>query len=128
VGQWEQPLSPQCKSVNRLYRPERNEGGVSSPLFTEHGAFDSVLFGHSERKLSRYHAENLSEFLIRIRVTLSEISRPTLNAAFLDCMERLQTFIETNVSRKWHIIDGQFAFNNQFCTEQRILHVRLIVL
>jgi hypothetical protein len=43
-----------------------------------------------------YHADTLSELLVRIRVILSEISRETLNAVFLEWMERLHKCIDTN--------------------------------
>jgi histone-lysine N-methyltransferase SETMAR len=54
------------------------------------------LFGDVKRKLMGYHAESPSELLIRIRVILSEIPRETLNAVFLEWMERLQKCIDTN--------------------------------
>ena len=57
---------------------------------------DFFLFGYVKGKLMGYHADTLSELLVRIRVILSEISRETLNAVFLEWMERLQKCIDTN--------------------------------
>jgi hypothetical protein len=41
-------------------------------------------------KLMGYRAETLSQLLVRIRVILAEIPPETLNAVFLEWMERLQ--------------------------------------
>jgi transposase len=57
---------------------------------------DFFLFGYVKRKLMGYHAESSSELLIRIRVILSEIPRETLNAVFLEWMERLRKCIDPN--------------------------------
>jgi hypothetical protein len=57
---------------------------------------DFFLSGDFKRKLMGYHAESLSELLVRIRVILSEISRERLNAVFLNWMERLQKYIDNN--------------------------------
>jgi transposase len=57
---------------------------------------DFFLFGYVKRKLMGYHAESPFELLIRIRVILSEMPRETLNAAFLEWMERLRKCIDTN--------------------------------
>jgi hypothetical protein len=57
---------------------------------------DFFLFDYVNRKLMEYHAESPSELLISIRVILSEIPRLTLNAAFLEWMERLRKCIDTN--------------------------------
>jgi transposase len=57
---------------------------------------DFFLFGYVKRKLMGYHAESPSELLICIRVILSEIPRETLYAVFLEWMERLQKYIDTN--------------------------------
>jgi hypothetical protein len=58
---------------------------------------DFFLFGYVKRKLMGYHAESSSELLIRIPVILSEIRRETLNAVFLEWMERLPKCIHANV-------------------------------
>jgi hypothetical protein len=57
---------------------------------------DFFPFGYVKRKLMGYHAESPSELLIRIQVILSEIPRETLNAVFLEWIERLQKYIDTN--------------------------------
>jgi hypothetical protein len=46
----------------------------------------------------RYRAETPSELLVRIRVILAEIPRETLNAVFLEWMERLQNACRSMVS------------------------------
>jgi hypothetical protein len=43
-----------------------------------------------------YCAETPSELLVRIRVILVEIPRETLNAIFLEWMERLQKCVQLN--------------------------------
>jgi hypothetical protein len=67
-----------------------NETGASSRLFAKFGTLWLFLFGYVKGKLMRYHAETPSELLVRIRVILVEIPRETLNAVFLEWMERLQ--------------------------------------
>jgi hypothetical protein len=44
----------------------------------------------------RYRAETPSEVLVRIRVILTEVPRDTLNAVFLERMERLQKCVRVN--------------------------------
>jgi hypothetical protein len=48
----------------------------------------------------RYHAETQSELLARIRVILPEIPPETLNAVFLEWMERLQKCVQ---------VDGEYV-------------------
>jgi hypothetical protein len=43
-----------------------------------------------------YRAETPFELLIRLRVILAEIPRDTLNAAFLEWMERLQPSVQVD--------------------------------
>jgi hypothetical protein len=43
-----------------------------------------------------YRAETASELLVRIRVILAEIPRETLNAIFLEWMERLQKCVHVD--------------------------------
>jgi hypothetical protein len=43
-----------------------------------------------------YRAETASELIARIRVLLAEISRETLNAVFLEWMERLQKCVQAD--------------------------------
>jgi histone-lysine N-methyltransferase SETMAR len=54
------------------------------------------LFGYVKGKLMRYRAETPSEFLVRIRIILAEIPRETLNAVFLEWMERLQKCVQVD--------------------------------
>jgi hypothetical protein len=51
---------------------------------------DFFLFGYIKGELMGYRAETPSGLLVRIRVILAEIPRETLNAVFLEWMERLQ--------------------------------------
>jgi hypothetical protein len=64
------------------------------PLFNRFGTLGLFLFGYVKRKLMGYRAETPSEFLVRIRVILAEILRETLNAVFLEWMERLQKCVQ----------------------------------
>jgi hypothetical protein len=52
------------------------------------------------RKADGYRAETPSELLVRIRVILEEIPRETLNAVFLEWMERLQKCVQ---------VDGEYV-------------------
>jgi hypothetical protein len=61
-----------------------------SPSSPDLAPSDFFLFGHLKGKLMRYRVETPSELLVRIRVILTEIPRETLNAVFLEWMERLQ--------------------------------------
>jgi hypothetical protein len=61
---------------------------------------DFVLFGCAKGKLTGYRAETPSELLVRIRVILAEIPRETLNAVFLEWMERLQNCAQ---------VDGEYV-------------------
>jgi hypothetical protein len=47
-----------------------------------------------------YRAETPSELFVRIRVIMAEIPRETLNAVFLEWMERLQKCVE---------VDGEYV-------------------
>jgi hypothetical protein len=60
--------------------------------------FSFFLFGYVKGKLMGYRAETPSELLvhIRIRVILVEIPRETLNAVFLEWMERLQKCVQVD--------------------------------
>jgi hypothetical protein len=55
------------------------------------------LFGYVKGKLMEYCAETPSELLVRIRVILAKIARETLNAIFLELMERLQNCVQVDV-------------------------------
>jgi histone-lysine N-methyltransferase SETMAR len=54
------------------------------------------LFGYVKGKLMGCRAETPSEFLVRIRVIMAEIPRETLNAVFLEWMERLQKRVQVD--------------------------------
>jgi hypothetical protein len=54
----------------------------------------TFLFGYVKGKLMEYRAETPSEFLVHIRVILAEIPRETLDAVFLEWMERLQKCVQ----------------------------------
>jgi hypothetical protein len=53
-----------------------------SPYSPDLAPSDFSLFGYVKGKLMEYRAETPSELLVRIRVTLAEIPRETLNAVF----------------------------------------------
>jgi hypothetical protein len=57
---------------------------------------DFFLFGYVKGTLVGYRAEAPSELLVRIRVIPAEIPRETLNAVFLEWMERLQKYVQVN--------------------------------
>jgi hypothetical protein len=57
---------------------------------------DFFLFGYVKGKLMGYRAETPSELLVRIRVILAEIQRETLNAVFLEWIERLQKCVQVD--------------------------------
>jgi hypothetical protein len=79
-----------------LYRSQSNETGTSSPLFAIFGTLGLFLFGYVKGKLMGYRAEIPSELLVRIRVVLAEVPRETLNAVFLEWMERLQKCVQVD--------------------------------
>jgi hypothetical protein len=57
-------------------------------------------FWPSQRKADGYRAETPFELLVRIRVILAEIPRETLNAVFLEWMERLRKCVQ---------VDGEYV-------------------
>jgi hypothetical protein len=61
---------------------------------------DFFLFGCIKGKLVEYRTETPSEFLDRIRVILAENPRESLNAVFLEWMERLQKCMQ---------VDGEYV-------------------
>jgi hypothetical protein len=74
---------------------------ASHPLYSPDLApSDFLLFGDVKGKLKEYRAETPSELLVRIRVILAEIPRETLNAVFLEWMERLQKCVQ---------VDGEYV-------------------
>jgi hypothetical protein len=68
----------------------RMELAPHSPYSPDLAPSDFFLFGYVKGKLMGYRAETPSELLVRIRVILAEIPQETLNAVFLEWMERLQ--------------------------------------
>jgi hypothetical protein len=70
---------------------------TSSPDLTPS---DFFLFGYVKEKLMGHRAETPSELLFRVRVILAEIPRETLNAVFLEWMERLQKYVQ---------VDGEYV-------------------
>jgi hypothetical protein len=61
---------------------------------------DFFLFGDVKGKLMGYRAEAPSELVVLIRVILAESPRETLNAVFLEWMERLQKCVQ---------VDGEYV-------------------
>jgi hypothetical protein len=57
---------------------------------------DFFLFGYAKGKLMEYCAETPFELLVRIQVILAEIPGETLNAVFLEWMERLQKCVQAD--------------------------------
>jgi hypothetical protein len=72
------------------------ETGTSFPRFARFGTLGLFLFGYVKGKLMGYRAETLPELLVRSRVILAEILRETLNAVFLEWMERLQKCVQVD--------------------------------
>jgi hypothetical protein len=77
-----------------------NETGTSSPYSPDLAPSDFFLFGYVKGKFMGYRAETPSELLVRIRVILAEIPRETLNAVFLEWMDRLQKYVQ---------VDGEYV-------------------
>jgi hypothetical protein len=88
------------ENVKGLHRSQSNETGTSFPLFARIGTLGLFLFGYVKGKLMGYRAETLSELFVSIRVILAETPRETLNAVFLEWMERLQKCVQ---------IDGKYV-------------------
>jgi hypothetical protein len=68
----------------------RMKQALHPPYSPDLAPSDFFLFGCVKGKVMGYRAETPFELLIRIRVILAEIPRETLNAVFLEWMERLQ--------------------------------------
>jgi hypothetical protein len=77
-----------------------NETGTSSPYSPNLASSDFFLFGYINGKLMGYRAETPPEILVRIRIILAEIPLDTLNAVFLEWMERLQKCVQ---------VDGEYV-------------------
>jgi hypothetical protein len=70
------------------------------PLFARFCTLGLFLFWPRHRKADGYRAETPSELLVCIRVILAEIPRGTLNAVFLEWMERLEKCMQ---------VDGEYV-------------------
>jgi hypothetical protein len=68
--------------LNRMKR------ALHPPYSPDWAPSDFFLFGCVKGKLMEYPAGTASELLVRIRVILAEIPRETLNAVFLEWMDR----------------------------------------
>jgi hypothetical protein len=84
------------ENVKGLHQSQSNETSTSSPLFARFGTLGPFPFGDVKGKLMGYCADTPSELLVRIRVILAEIPRETLNAVFLEWMERLQKCVQVD--------------------------------
>jgi hypothetical protein len=74
--------------------------GPHSPYSPDLAPSNFFLFGCVKGKLMEYRAETSSECLVRVRVILAAIPRETLNAVFLEWIERLQTCVQ---------VDGEYV-------------------
>jgi hypothetical protein len=88
------------ENVKGLHQSQSNETGTSSLLFTRFSTLGVFPFWYGKGKLMGYRAETPPELLVRIRVILAEIRRETLNAVFLEWMERLQKYVQ---------VDGEYV-------------------
>jgi hypothetical protein len=61
---------------------------------------DFLLFGYVKGKLIKHRAETPFELIVRVRAIRAEIPRETLNAVFLESMERLQKYVQ---------VDGEYV-------------------
>jgi hypothetical protein len=66
------------------------------PYSPDLAPLDFFLFGYVKGKLMGYHAGSVAELLVRIQVILAEIPREALNTAFLEWMQRLQKWIDSD--------------------------------
>jgi hypothetical protein len=83
-------VRPHTAKMSRDYISLNRMKQASYPPYSPDLApLDVFLFGYFKVKLMGHRAETLSELLVRIRVILAEIPRRTLNAVFLEWMERL---------------------------------------
>jgi hypothetical protein len=89
-------LATHRENVEGLHWSQSNETGTSSPYSPDLAPSDLFLLGDVKLKLMGYRAETPSEFLVHIRVILAEIPRETLNAVFLEWMERLQKCVQVD--------------------------------
>jgi hypothetical protein len=93
-------LGTHRENVKGLHRSQSNETGTSCPYSPDLAPLDFFFSGYVKGKPMGYCAETPPELLARIRVILAEIPRETLNAVFLERMERLQKCVQ---------IDGEYV-------------------
>jgi hypothetical protein len=89
-------LATHRENVKRLHPSQSNETSISFPYSPDLTPSDFSLFGCVKGKLMGYRTETPSELLVRIRVILAEIPRETMNAVFLEWMERLQKCVQVD--------------------------------
>jgi hypothetical protein len=89
-------LATHRENVKGLHQSQSNKTGTSSPYSPDLAPWGFSLFGYVKGKLMGYRAETSSELLVRIRVILAEIPPATLNAVFLEWMERLQKYVQAD--------------------------------
>jgi hypothetical protein len=87
-------LATHRENFKGLHRSQSNETGTLFPYSPDLAPSDFLFFGYVKRKLMGYRAETPSELLVRIRVILAEIPQETLNAVFLEWIERLQKCVQ----------------------------------
>jgi hypothetical protein len=83
-----------------LHRSQSNEINTSSAYSPDLAPSNFLLFGCIKEKLVGYRAETPFKLLVCIRVILAEIPWETLNAVFLELMERLQKCVR---------VDGEYV-------------------
>jgi histone-lysine N-methyltransferase SETMAR len=89
-------LATHRENAKGLHRSQLNETRTSSPYWPDLAPCDFFLFGDVKGKLIEYRTEAPSELPVRIRFILVQIPRETLNAVFLEWMERLRTFVQVD--------------------------------
>jgi histone-lysine N-methyltransferase SETMAR len=88
---------PHTAKISRDYISRNRMKQAPHPSYSPDLApSDFFLFGYAKGKLMRYRVETPSKLLVHIRVTLAEIPRETLNAVFLEWMERLQKCVQVD--------------------------------
>jgi hypothetical protein len=88
---------PQTAKMSRDYIGlNRMKQAPRPPYSPDLAPSDFFLFGYVKGKLMGYRVETPSELLVGIWVILAEIPRDTLNAVFLEWMERLQKRVQVD--------------------------------
>jgi hypothetical protein len=81
-------------NLNRMKQTPR------PPYAPDLAPWDFSLLGYVKGKLMGYRVETPSELIVRIRVSLAEIPRETMNAVWVEWMERLQKCVQ---------VDGEYV-------------------